>query len=152
MMKDTNIALVSTIAIMSGFALYNAIQKRRDTAPIHVVKNMSNGYNARVIPPLGIYVSEKEQDNEALIKHEMTHWNQYQRLGLVDYYLKYASQMKKFGYDKMPMEVEARGNESEYCQKHYENPSQENPSLLRAFRHGMNWLTLGFKFREIFKK
>ena len=27
--------------------------------------------------------------------------------------------MKQFGYDKMPMEMEARANESDYCKENY---------------------------------
>lgn len=27
--------------------------------------------------------------------------------------------MKQFGYDKMPMEIEARKNESDYCKNNY---------------------------------
>lgn len=80
---------------------------------------MAGNYSARTIPPFGIYIKESEKDNQALIDHELIHWKQYQDGGLLNYYLTYASQMKQYGYDKMPMEQEARTNESDYCKENY---------------------------------
>lgn len=110
----TGIGIFSILAIM-----YNAHQRRRREIPIFFQQSLSKNYNARTIPPFGIYVKESEKNNEALIEHEKTHWKQYQKKGLVKFYMDYARELKQYGYDKMPMEKEARKNESDYCQKNY---------------------------------
>jgi hypothetical protein len=115
---------VNKLAIIGGSALlgaiiYNAIQRRKDVPPVYVRKSLSGNYNAITIPPFGIFITEKEKDNQALLDHEMVHWRQYQQMGLIPFYLEYARQKKEYGYDKMPLEIEARHNESLYCQTNY---------------------------------
>lgn len=73
------------------------------------------------IPPFGIFISENEKDNEKLIAHEKIHWEQYKKTGAILFSLKYLYQKMRYGYDKMPMEIEARKklNESDFCQENY---------------------------------
>lgn len=101
-----------------AFIFYNANQRSKSSS-VYFVKNLAGNYNARTIPPFGIYVKESEKNNQELINHELVHWKQYQEKGLLNYYFSYANQMKQYGYDKMPMEKEARVNESEYCKENY---------------------------------
>jgi hypothetical protein len=58
----------------------------------------------------------------------MIHWKQYQKMGFFIFYFKYFSQLLITGYDKMPMEMEARYEEDEYTKKHfseiYHNPKK----------------------------
>lgn len=112
MIKAKHILVGSGVAI-ALFAIYNAIQKSNEPK-IYYRAKLYKGYNARTIPPFGIYILESEKDNIALLEHEKIHWKQYQKRGLINFYNEYANQFSHFGYDKMPMEIEARTNESEY--------------------------------------
>jgi len=78
-------------------------------------------YNAQTLPPFGINIQNEDKNNQLLIKHELVHWEQYRKTGAIVYYLKYALQKAIYGYDKMPMEIEARKQigENEYCQNNY---------------------------------
>lgn len=112
--------ILTGIGIFAGLAIiYNAYQRRRKDTPIFIRKNLAKNFNARTIPPFGIYVKESEKDNKALIEHEKIHWKQYQERGLINFYSQYAKEIKQYGYDKMPMEKEARKNETEYCKENY---------------------------------
>ena len=117
-MNNKQLAIGFIIAGGIVFAIFNNQQKAK-TPTIHVRKKLARGYNARTIPPFGIYVKESEKDNQELIEHELVHWKQYQENGLLNYYFTYIKQLKKYGYDRMPMEQVARGNESEYCKANY---------------------------------
>jgi len=78
-------------------------------------------YNANTLPPFGIVIAEKHKENIAIHKHELKHWEQYQRTGAIPFVLKYAYQYLVYGYDLMPMEIEARkaAGESEFCLTNY---------------------------------
>ncbi len=108
------------LGLLLGTAIiYNELQKKRDTPPIYIRKKLRLNYNGRTIPPFGIYITEAQKDNKALLEHELVHWRQYQQKGLIRFYFDYAGQLKKHGYDQMPMEKEARVNESDYCKENY---------------------------------
>jgi len=115
-MRNTLLFFCSLITVSYLYALY---QRRRKDIPVFVKKTLSGNWNARTIPPFGIFLSEKEKDNQLLIEHEKIHWRQYQNMGLLKYYLQYNREIKKYGYDKMPMEKEARRDENEYAQENY---------------------------------
>ena len=100
------------------FIIYNELQKRKP-AKVYYRKRLANNYNARTIPPFGIYVLESQKNNSALIDHELIHWKQYQEKGLFKFYNDYLKELNQFGYDSMPMEIAARSNESEYCKLNY---------------------------------
>ena len=57
--------------------------------------------------------------DQKTLNHEMVHWKQYQEMGLLAFYFQYFKQFITLGYDKMPMELEARYEEDEYTKKHY---------------------------------
>ena len=117
-MKSENI-LAATGIIIVLVSIYNFHSRMRKNIPVFVRKNLAKNYNARTIPPFGIYVKESEKDNHELLNHEKVHWKQYQEMGLLKFYSKYKSELRKHGYDEMPMEKEARENESEYCKSNY---------------------------------
>lgn len=77
-------------------------------------------YRAITIPPFGIFIKKKHKGNQKLLNHDLVHWQQYQRMGLFMFYFKYLKQFLTYGYDKMPMEIEARYEEDEYTKKHYQ--------------------------------
>ncbi len=111
--------LLITGFFVLGLVVYNMIQKKRNQPPLFVRKKLLNNYNARTIPPFGIYLKESEKYNNELLKHELVHWRQYQEKGLINFYRDYFIEMKNHGYDKMPMEKEARKNETPFCQENY---------------------------------
>ena len=67
------------------------------------------GFAGVALAPFGIYILPEHVYSDSLIRHEQTHWQQYQRMGLVRYYLTYLYQVLKYGYRNAPMEREARG-------------------------------------------
>lgn len=65
-------------------------------------------FAAITLPPFGIYVLFERINDERLIKHEMKHWEQYQKMGFFKFYLFYAWYSLRYGYTNNPMEIEAR--------------------------------------------
>ena len=64
-------------------------------------------FRGMAIPPFGIFINPKH-NTQIVIKHELIHWQQYKKLGLLGFYFKYVWEMIRFGYDKSPLESEAR--------------------------------------------
>ena len=81
--------------------------------------SLPGNFNALTLPPIGIFVRRDQAQNAALLNHELVHWKQYQQMGLLRYYATYAGQYFRDGYDKMAMELEARSNETTWCQENY---------------------------------
>lgn len=94
-------------------------QQRKKEPVVRYVDKVPLGFNALTLPPAGIFIENKHQGNEALLQHELIHWKQYQRMGLLPYYMGYLQGMASHGYDLHPMELEARANESEFCRTNY---------------------------------
>ena len=110
----TELVIGATI-IFVGYCL-----RKRFTGPdIFYRSELPHGYNAMTVPPFGIFILESERGNDALLQHEMMHWDQFVRNGLLPYYGRYFFEMHKYGYDNMPMELEARQNECEPCRREY---------------------------------
>jgi hypothetical protein len=63
------------------------------------------------LPPFGIFIKTEHVNNEKIINHDLIHWKQYKRMGLLMYYFRYIIQLIIIGYDTMPMEMEARQEE-----------------------------------------
>lgn len=81
--------------------------------------SLPGNYNAMTLPPIGIFVRADQSNNAELLQHELVHWQQYQRMGLLRYYGTYLDQLFTDGYDRMALEMEARGNETPYCRQNY---------------------------------
>ena len=114
-MKTRNKVLIG-LAIAA--IVYSSNQRKKEKPPVYATKLLKK-YNAVTIPPIGVFIKESEKDNEALLNHEAIHWKQYREKGLIQFYSQYNSELNKYGYDKMPMEMEARANESEMVKKNY---------------------------------
>ena len=67
------------------------------------------GFAGVALAPFGIYILPEHMYSDSLVRHEQVHWAQYQRMGLVRYYLTYLYQVLRYGYRNAPMEREARG-------------------------------------------
>jgi hypothetical protein len=101
-------------------AVHLILRSRREGEPdIFYVDQIPGNFNGICLPPLGIFINEKNMGNTELLKHEMVHWRQYQQRGLGGYYYEYLRDFFKVGYDAHPMEKEARANESAYCRDNY---------------------------------
>ena len=117
-MKRKKVLIGAGIFGLVALIIKNQIAKS-NPPKIFYRKKLTGNYNARTIPPFGIYILESEKDNELLIKHELVHWEQYQKLGLFRYYIEYVNQLTQFGYDEMPMQLEARYLEDEAVRTNY---------------------------------
>lgn len=62
--------------------------------------------HAITLPPFGMFFSHGHFV-ESTIRHELVHWEQYNRYGVVGFYLLYLYYTIKYGYWENPMEIEA---------------------------------------------
>lgn len=61
----------------------------------------------------GIFIHKSKKGDGRILAHELTHTMQFERFGGIAGFLnEYISQFLKFGYDRMPLEKEARSNEN----------------------------------------
>jgi len=67
------------------------------------------GFAGICLPPRAVYLLPDRMDDQSLIAHETVHWQQYQRYGLVKFYLGYLFLLVRHGYKNHPWEIEARG-------------------------------------------
>ena len=76
----------------------------------HLVKLFltRTGYAGITLPPFGIYILKERMGDELLKLHEMVHWEQYQRMGVIRFYVNYLWYNIRYGYWNNPMEIEAR--------------------------------------------
>ena len=117
MKKATSKALLVGGTLLVAHLIFRQYRKKEPT--IYYVDNVPLGFHAATIPPFGIYIQNNQMNNVELMKHELVHWKQYQRLGLVRYYTNYIEGLIRNGYDLHAMEQEARANENEYCRVNY---------------------------------
>lgn len=67
-----------------------------------------NGYAAQVLTPNTILLKRGVTPSRWLIAHELTHIDQINDLGLLQYWWRYLRLLLARGYDDHPMEIEAR--------------------------------------------
>ena len=62
------------------------------------------------LPPAGIFYRAdlSEERKLAVLAHELAHWRQYEKLGLLGFYWRYLKLWWRYGYWDNPMEKEAR--------------------------------------------
>lgn len=75
------------LASLFVFAVYCSSQRKNNSPKIFYRKNLINNYNGYILPPFGVFIKESEKDNKALLDHEMVHWKQFQREGLIPFAL-----------------------------------------------------------------
>lgn len=105
--------------IIIGIWALSSAQRQNDNPRIYYVKWLPLGYTALSIPPFGIFVRQEYSGANNLVIHELAHWKQYQREGLLKFLANYALCHNQYGYDLNPYEIEARFNESEFCKLNY---------------------------------
>ena len=118
-MKPLKILAITSVVGIIAFIAYTKRQRRNDTPKIFYRKKLVNNYNGYNVFPFGIFIKESEKDNQALIEHEMIHWKQFQREGLVPFLVNYLKEAVQNGYDKNRYEIEARTVETAYCKENY---------------------------------
>jgi len=114
-----NILILTFIILFIIFIYYIMEQRKNFNPKIFLRNNLVNNYNGYIIPPFGVFIKESEKDNQALIEHEMTHWKQFQREGIIPFLINYSMEAFKNGYDKNKYEIEARTLEDDYCKENY---------------------------------
>lgn len=102
-----------------GLSVYSLYQRSRKDYPVYYVDKIPFGYNGLMIPPFGIFIKKSEKENKDLLLHEVVHWKQFQNNGLLLFLVKFFYYQITVGYDKNPMEIEARFNESDFCKSNY---------------------------------
>ena len=102
-----------------GFSLVSMLQRFNDNPRIFYLKELPFGYNGFIVPSIGVFIKEEHRNSESLRLHELVHWQQFQREGLIVFLLSYAYNHIKYGYDGNPYEVEARFEESDFCKSNY---------------------------------
>jgi len=75
---------------------------------IYYVTYLIPPFRAMTIAPFGIFIKKEFKGNNQILLHDLIHWKQYERMGVIMYYFRYFIQMLLIGYDIMPMEMEAR--------------------------------------------
>ncbi len=113
--------LLNWSAIIGGvsFLAYAEQQRKNNTPKIYLIKELPNNFHAFTIPPFGIFIKKSEKNNKILIEHELVHWQQFQKEGIISYMFNYIMESLQNGYDQNKYEIEARHMESDFCQKNY---------------------------------
>jgi hypothetical protein len=108
------------LLIAGGVILVDYLFAQINKPKIVYVDNRKN-INASTIPPFGIYINKEQIHNNLLLKHELVHWEQYKRTGAIIFFIRYIAEQMFYGYDAMPLEIEARKKceESQYCVENY---------------------------------
>ena len=101
------------------FGVWSFFQQKNNTPKIYYLKNLPFGFNGFIVPPLGIFIREEHRNSRDLVLHELVHWKQYQREGLVKFLINYSIISHKKGYDANDYEIEARYRESDFCKSNY---------------------------------
>tara|TARA_R110002153_G_scaffold154516_1_gene306559 strand:+ start:442 stop:834 length:393 start_codon:yes stop_codon:yes gene_type:complete len=101
-----------------GLFLFSNYKRRQSEVKVFYVKKLPRNYNGLIIPAVGVFIKESEKDNKELLNHELIHWEQYRREGLL-MLPKYIIENLRNGYDSNKYEVEARGLESDFCKYNY---------------------------------
>jgi hypothetical protein len=58
--------------------------------------------------PWGIYILPEYLLDEELIEHELVHVGQMEHIGTIPFLFKYVLYQSRYGYEKNPLEIEAR--------------------------------------------
>ena len=137
MKHGTKVLLVGAGLLVTHLALR---ELRKKPPQIKVVDYIPGNFNGLALPPFAVYVTQANADNQELINHELIHWKQYQRMGLIPFYANYLRDYIIHGYDLHPMEQEARSNENFYCRTNYtecirdgQAATAHNPDFRRAY-------------------
>jgi hypothetical protein len=97
---------------------------------IYYVKSVLPPFRGMTVPPFGIFIIKDLKGNFSIIRHELIHWRQYQRMGLLLFYFRYFLQLLIIGYDFAPMEVEARKGVGEFEKNNHRLVNHKNRNMI----------------------
>lgn len=109
----------SFLYALGALGVYTIFRRYSNKIPVYYVDSIAANFNARTIPPIGIFIKKSQKDNIDLLNHELIHWKQFQKLGFINFYTTYISEHIKNGYDNNRLEIEARKNESNFCKNNF---------------------------------
>jgi hypothetical protein len=109
----------SFLYALGALGIYTIYRRYNNKIPVYYVDSIAANFNARTIPPIGIFIKKSQKDNIDLLNHEIIHWKQFQKLGLLTFYTTYITEHIKNGYDLNKLEIEARKNETKYCKNNF---------------------------------
>jgi hypothetical protein len=80
------------------------------------------GFSGLCLPPIGIWLHPDLMtwqraghaapapgtEADRLLRHELAHWAQAQRFGVIGFYARYLAGLLRYGYRNHPLEIEAR--------------------------------------------
>jgi len=101
-----------------GVLAFSYYKRKKSKVSVYYVKSILGNYNGIMIPLIGVFIKESERGNQKLLNHELIHWEQYKREGLI-MIPNYIVENLRNGYDKNPYEIESRVNENDYCKYNY---------------------------------
>jgi hypothetical protein len=71
------------------------------------------GHVGITLPPFGIFMVDRNWlASDSMVRHEHVHWQQWQRMGTLRFYATYLWLLARHGYQRHPMEIEARNAEA----------------------------------------
>lgn len=96
------------IILIVAMVLYIVLKNKKsmNSEPKFITMPLPGDRKAVTMPPFGVYIEKDVENDQAVIKHEKCHWNQYQRKGLIDFYKEYISLKSDHDYNDNPMEQE----------------------------------------------
>lgn len=62
-----------------------------------------------------VFLSDEGYNDEKLLKHEAIHIEQYKRYGFIGFLIRYIYYHFKYGYQKNPLEIEAKERSEKYA-------------------------------------
>lgn len=93
---------------------------------VYYVNTIFLPFRGICLAPFCILIRKKYKGNFGLLRHEVIHWKQAERMYYILFYIRYLIQLLLFGYDNMPMELEARQGESVYGMWNYKQKNFKN--------------------------
>jgi|TARA_R110000824_G_scaffold206477_5_gene391575 hypothetical protein len=84
---------------------------------IYYVNWLPFNYNG-LATPFGIFITKRNRNSKVLLNHELRHYYQ-QKEGGLSFYIDYLKEHFNNGYDRNKYEIDARIDESPFCQKNY---------------------------------
>ncbi len=92
--------------VLIGLVVYLSLSKQPKFFSVPSWLQPFAKFHAITLPPFGMFFSAGHYV-ESTVLHEMVHWQQYKRFGVLGFYLLYLYYTLKFGYRNNPMEIEA---------------------------------------------
>lgn len=103
-MQATKVILI--VLILIAFVVVMNYVSRSSAPKYYTVNNLPGDTMAVTTPPFGIFIRPEAKGNKEVIEHENCHWDQYKRMGLIEFWKTYLRDSKNYSYRDIPMEKE----------------------------------------------